>query len=160
MWEGIGRVFTGLPYGRADRLSVANKEFILSLLPREPIYCALLPKAVQVAIGAIHPSAERASKIAESQGFRRIRQIEPFDGGPYYAARLREIRMVRRTRRVRVAQGQPGAGTVALVGTEAGGRFRAVLTRGRFSGGRWKIGPAALQQLGVSPGDWVYVSPI
>ena len=160
-WEAIGRVFTGLPYHRADRLSVANKEFILNLLPREPIYCALLPKSVQAAIGAIHPGARRASRLAESQGFARIPQIEPFDGGPYYSARLREIRMVRKTRRVRVARTGPGRAELwAMVGTEAGGWFRAVLTQGRLIGGLWGMSLEALQRLQVKAGDWVYVSPL
>ncbi len=176
-WEAIGRIFTGLPYHRADRLSVANKEFILNLLPREPIYCALLPQSVRAAIGAVHPSAERASKIARSQGFRRIPQIEPFDGGPYYSARLREIRMVRRTRRVIVgspfvlsqisARGGSASGGEArtefgcfLVGTEANGWFRAVLAPGKVVCRRWIMPEGEMRLLNVRPGNWVYVSPV
>lgn len=127
-WERIGRVFTGLSYAKADRLSVANKEFILNLLPREPIYCALLPPSVQRLIGAIHPSAQRAARLLQSIGFRSIPQIEPFDGGPYYMARLRQVRIVRRARATR--WGGLGRG-LSLIGTESMGLgFRAVVSQG------------------------------
>ncbi len=164
-WEAVGRVFTGLPYHRADRLSVENKEFIRSLLPREPIYCALLPLHVQRAIGAVHPAAKHAVRMAERQGFRRLRQIEPFDGGPYYSAPLRAIAMVRRARKGRLAEAaeappRAAAERPALVGTEAGGTFRAVLASGRWAGARWRMNRAARRLLRVSEGDSVYVSPL
>ncbi len=175
-WEAVGRVFTGLPYHRADRLSVENKEFIRSLLPREPIYCALLPRHVRRAIGAVHPAAKHAVRMAERQGFRRLRQIEPFDGGPYYSAPLRAIAMVRRARRGRLAEaplrGTPpdesfkeappraAAQRLALVGTEAGGTFRAVLAGGRWAGARWRMNRAASGLLRASEGDSVHVSPL
>jgi len=102
-WEAVGRKFTGLSYRRADRLSVTNKEFILNLLPTEPIYRSLLPEKVQQAIGAIHPAARGAAHLAGRAGFRPIPQVEPFDGGPYYSAPLKGIRLIQRTRQLRVA---------------------------------------------------------
>lgn len=153
-WEAIGRVFTGLPYSRADRLSATNKEFILTLLPREPIYCALLPESVQRAIGAIHPSAAPAAKLAQRQGFRRMRQIEPFDGGPYYSARRTEIGIVRATRPLRLVQSKKEAFSKGLwlVGTDAGGKFRAVLAKGGE--------PSLLKTLKVQGKERLYVCPI
>lgn len=162
-WEAVGRVFTGLTYGRADRLSVTNKEFILGLMPSEPIYCALLPRDVQGAIGALHPSAQGAARLAQSIGFRRLPQIEPFDGGPYYSARQRDIRLIQRTRRLRAVPGTlaPGASVPGtLVGTERGGRFRAVLTRGRMSQGRWVMEREGFERLEIEPGDRVHVCSV
>lgn len=161
-WEAIGHLFTGLSYKRADRLSVTNKEFILSLLPMEPIYCALLPQRVQAAIGAIHPVAQRAARLLHRIGFRPIPQIEPFDGGPYYSARRNRIRIISRTRRLRMAGGWKGQGRggLHLVGTEAGGAFRAAFCRGVVAGNRWFMGMEQARGVRIQPGDAVYVCPI
>ncbi len=158
-WEAMGRVFTGLPYGKADRLSVSNKEFIRSLFPREPIYCALLPKSVRAAIGAIHPAAQRAAALLRGIGFKPMDQIEPFDGGPYYSAARAKVRLIRRTKRLRVAANvilaqarikSDGSNRSYLVGTEVGGFFRAALMRGS----------SELKLLRVGAGDPVYACPV
>ena len=173
-WEAMGRVFTGLSYSKADRLSVTNKEFIWSLLPQEPIYYALLPKEVQRAIGALHPSAARAARLCKRIGFREIPQVEPFDGGPYYSAPLRQIRLVRQTQRLRLCEPLlSGRGTLSflsarvgrgrglsLIGTDSGGSFRAILAKGAISKGRWTMGEDGFQRLGVEPGKAVYVCSI
>ena len=158
-WEAVGKVFTGLPYARADRLSATRKEFILSLLPREPLYCALLPEKVQKAIGAIHPNAVPAAKLAGRQGFRRMRQIEPFDGGPYYSAPRSGIGIVRATRRLQLVQSKEGTSKngVFLVGTDSGGWFRAVRTEGAVRGPRFAAGSRFFDRLRVKPGAWAYV---
>ncbi len=169
-WEAVGRVFTGLSYRKADRLSVQNKEFILGLFPREPIYCALLPEPVQRAIGAIHPAAQRAAALLRGVGFRPLPQIEPFDGGPYYAARRTRIRVVRRTRKLpvlilgssahhsRLTTQDPRLKTqdFYLVATEAGGFFRAARVPARIAGGRLQIGRKAARLLRVQGGEKVY----
>lgn len=159
-WEAVGRVFTGLPYHRADHLSTENKEFILSLLPTEPIYCALLPKPVQRAIGAIHPSAQPAARLAARIGFRRIPQVEPFDGGPYYTALREKIRPIRETRPVELLQAKGRVGRPHLVATEAGGHFRAVLTSGTFSVGQFKMEVEAFRKLKTRAGDPAYACAI
>ena len=160
-WEAIGRVFTGLPYRQADRLSTRNKEFIQGLLPSEPIYCALLPGPVQRAIGAIHPSARPAATIAHRIGFRPMRQVEPFDGGPYYTAVRKEIRLIRETRQLPVVQA--GAGRRArthLVAEETAGYFRAVLAQGAISAEQFKIEEEAFRKLKIRAGDPAYVCAI
>ncbi len=166
-WEAIGRVFTGLPYRRADRLSTRNKEFIQGLLPEEPIFCALLPDRVQRAIGAIHPSARPAAAMAARIGFRPIQQVEPFDGGPYYTANRKKIRLVRETRRLPVVQRNIGTGyrngtryPGFLVARETGGHFRAVLAEGAISAGRFKMEEEAFRKLKMKTGDFSYVCAV
>lgn len=158
-WEAIGRVFTGLSYQRADRLSATNKEFILGLLPTDPIYCALLPKSVQRAIGAIHPAAMPAAALAARIGFRRIPQVEPFDGGPYYSAPLRDIRLIQRTQNLPLLQGRRG-GIPHLVAAETGAIFRAALIQGTVSMGRFKMEKEGFDRLKVRSGDPAYVCAV
>ncbi|MBI1953714.1 MAG: arginine N-succinyltransferase [Candidatus Omnitrophica bacterium] len=161
-WRRVGHRFTGLSYKKADRLSVTNKEFILSLMPREPIYCALLPSSVRKAMGQLHPEAVRAAGLLKRIGFRPMNQIEPFDGGPYYAARRREISLIRRTRRVKVFLDGRGQGREAffLAGTETKVGLRAVLTRGRLVHGRLGIPKDQMKLISLQPGEAAYVCPL
>ncbi len=159
-WEKVGRVFTGMPYQRADRLSVTNKEFIWNLMPREPIYCALLPQSVQRAIGAIHPAAQRAANLLKSIGFKPLPQIEPFDGGPYYSARREAIRLARQMRSVRLTKARRLGGRFYLVGTEAGATFRAVLARCTLANGLLYVENNGWRELSVRAGEKGYACPL
>lgn len=159
-WESVGRLFTGLPYGKADRLSVTNKEFILNLFPREPIYCALLPKPLQNAIGAVHPAAARAAGLLKTIGFRPMPQIEPFDGGPYYSALRRRIRLVRETRRFTAVARPSLLGKPYLIGTDVGGFFRAALAPAAVRGKRIQLEEETLELLRVQTGDPIYACPV
>ncbi len=155
-WERVGKVFTGLPYQKADHLSVSNKEFIVNLLPHEPIYCALLPRSVQEAIGAIHPNAQRAAQLLERVGFRRLNQIEPFDGGPYYSASRSAIRLVRQTRRVTLIESLRKGSHPFLIGTDHGKRFRSMWTHGTKKGNQLFVRKETLQFLEITSGESGY----
>lgn len=161
-WEAMGWLFTGLPYAKADRLSVDNKEFILNLWPHEPIYCALLPESVQKAIGAIHPGARRAARLLEAVGFKPIAQIEPFDGGPYYLAQRSSIRVVQRTRRIQIRVGglSVASGRSYLVGTDRQGPFRAVLVKGLAAGGSLSMREEDARLMNVKDREEAYACPI
>ena len=102
LWECYGRRVTGLSFREADLLSRQDKEFIDALFPTAPIYVRMLPEDVRDQIGTVAPASAPALHVLEKIGFRFLRQIDPFDGGPYYGARLSEIALVRELRRRRV----------------------------------------------------------
>ncbi|MBI4313875.1 MAG: arginine N-succinyltransferase [Candidatus Omnitrophica bacterium] len=128
LWEAMGRHFTGLSYHRADRLSISNKEFILSLFPKSPIYATLFPQAIQNQLGVVHPKARGACALMVRAGFRYLKQIEPFDGGPYYGAARSKISVIRESRRGVLHSAQRRIhGHRWLLGYEpAAGEFHAV----------------------------------
>lgn len=159
-WEAMGRLFTGLPYAKADRLSVTNKEFILNLWPHEPIYCALLPESVQRAIGAIHPAAARAARLLEAVGFKPIPQIEPFDGGPYYMAQRNRIRIVQRTKRFEAKLSKGAASAFYLAGTQVNGVFRAAWVKGTCARGVFSMGPEEMKLLNLKEKQPIYACPL
>ncbi|MGH9391635.1 MAG: arginine N-succinyltransferase, partial [Vicinamibacteria bacterium] len=88
-WEVYGRRFTGLTYREADRLSMLDKKFILSLFPQTDLYAALLPEEVQPLLGEVAPGARAARHLLEKIGLRALDQIDPFDGGPYFGAAMK-----------------------------------------------------------------------
>lgn len=129
LWTYLGQNFTDLSYHVADRLSAHNKEFILSLFPKEKIYTCVLPYSAQRMIGALAPGAEASLHLLKRVGFRFLNQVDPFDGGPHYAAALRGISLVRQTRRMRLAATVPAElppWKTALILVEKKGEVRAV----------------------------------
>lgn len=91
LWEAIGRRFLNLEYHEADVLSRSNKEFILSLFPADTIYMTLLPIEARNAIGKVGESTAPVKRMLESAGFKYTNEVDPFDGGPHYRAKLKDI---------------------------------------------------------------------
>jgi len=95
LWEAIGRRFTNMNYLEADLLSRTNKEFILTFYPREKIYETLLPMEARSAIGKVGKETKPVKKMLEAIGFKYRKQVDPFDGGPHYRAKLKEIKVIK-----------------------------------------------------------------
>jgi arginine N-succinyltransferase len=159
LWESLGRIFTGLSYQEADRLSKDNKEFIRTLFPEGLIYTSMLPPKVQQVIGVVGPQTRGVEKMLKQIGFTYAHRIDPFDGGPHFSARTDDISLVTGTRMAKVVaveavdDGRPW-GIVARELPNAA-RFAAVPTRFRASPNGAELGlpEAARQALEVSPGD-------
>jgi arginine N-succinyltransferase len=162
-WESCGRRFTGLDYQEADKLSRRNKEFIQQLFPPGDLYATVFPPRVQRLLGAVGPATEAARRMLERIGFRRVRRIDPFDGGPHYECATDEVALVRDCRRLAVAEGEPPAGAAPLlVGTDPRSgriRFRAVRAEAAVEGGRVRLPAQARRLLRVRPGDRVHAVP-
>ena len=95
LWEHLGRRFTGLEYHAADHLSAINKEFILGLFPHAKIYTTLMPEPVQAILEKTGDGSLPAQKMLEKIGFRYLRQICPFDGGPHFVAKTNEVTLIK-----------------------------------------------------------------
>lgn len=95
LWEAIGRRFLNMDYHDADMLSRENGEFILSLFPSDTIYGTLLTPEARNAIGKVGPETEPVKRMLESIGFCYTQEVDPFDGGPHYRARLKDISLIK-----------------------------------------------------------------
>ena len=131
-WEYLGRRFINLTYEEAYRASQRTRDFMLNLLPRDPIYVSLLPPEARRVIGAVGPDTVPARRLIESLGFRYNGNIDPFDGGPHLDAKTDSIDMVKRSRFSRFAGVTPVSkskqqGFVSVL--SADGLFRAVHTK-------------------------------
>lgn len=90
-WEALGRRFTGLPYQEADMLSQTNKEFIEALFPEEDIYLTLLDAKARLVLGRVGEATKPAQHLLEGIGFEYLDEVDPFDGGPHYGAKTKDI---------------------------------------------------------------------
>ena len=97
LWDFLGRRFIPLSYDEADRFCQYSREFIASLLPREPLYLSLLPPAARAVIGEVGPETKSARRMLEKLGFVYSGIVDPFDGGPHLTANTDDITLVRET---------------------------------------------------------------
>lgn len=100
LWEAIGRRFLHMDYQDADLLSQTNTEFIKNLYPTDTIYVTLLPIDARDAIGKVGPETRPVEKMLKSIGFKYSHEIDPFDGGPHYRAKLKELLPVQNIQQV------------------------------------------------------------
>jgi arginine N-succinyltransferase len=95
-WEAVGRHFFAQDFYTADYQSgLGNKEFIADLMPRHPLYVALLAAAVQAAIGKVHHDTQPALALLQAEGFALTNEIDIFDAGPQLRAATVDIRTIR-----------------------------------------------------------------
>lgn len=155
LWEHVGKLFTGLTYQEADRISKHNKEFITALFPDDPIHTALLPEAVREIIGRVGRETLGVEKMLRRVGFRYANQIDPFDGGPHYVAPTDDISVVRdsRKRRLTIAEGEASHWGIAA---HQAGPFRAICGPMGVDGEALVLSTAQAKTLGVGAGEDVW----
>jgi len=102
-WRSLGKKFFDIDFSLADYLTATqNKQFIADLMPKHPIYVALLRKSAQRAIGQPHRSTQPAMKMLEQEGFVFADYVDIFDAGPTVQATTENIHSVKRSTQARI----------------------------------------------------------
>jgi len=126
LWNFYGYPLTRLSYKKADLLSYSNKEFILKLFPKNDLYFDLLPPEVKRDVEQTGKGSAKAKRLLEKIGFRYARQIDPFDGGPYFTAPLKKISVYQKTHLLRSKKGIHGKKHLVMIEGKNG--VRGMLT--------------------------------
>lgn len=92
LWEGLGRKFLNMDYWEADILSQKDRTFIHDLFPSATIYQNLLPESALRVIGEVGETTKPVKKMLEDIGFSYMNEVDPFDGGPHYRAKLTSLK--------------------------------------------------------------------
>ncbi len=125
-WDGLAGRFFGMNFQDADQFNAINgHQFIADLMPKHPIYTAMLTETARAAIGLPHPSGRAAMRMLENEGFAFENYVDIFDGGPTMTARTDRVRTIAEARESRIAAIGGDAGTQALVATGELASFRA-----------------------------------
>jgi arginine N-succinyltransferase len=158
-WESLGRRFTGLNYQEADMLSQSHKEFIESLFPQEDIYACLLDSKARLVLGRVGEQTKPAQHLLESIGFQYLEEVDPFDGGPHFGARTKDILPIKQGRRLRVADfSNPSYKHQGLLGT-LHEQFKAALVNYDIREEEIAINERTRQILDLEIGEEVFLSP-
>jgi arginine N-succinyltransferase len=154
-WDGLAGRFFGMSFPEADEFNaVHGTRFIADLMPRTPIYVALLAESAQAVIGQPHPSGRAAMRMLEEEGFHFDRYVDIFDGGPTVSVDTDDIRTVRESTRQTVCEIAEGGNIKALVGSGRLEEFRACCASVRKLPRKGvAIDPEAAELLNVEVGD-------
>lgn len=158
-WDHVAHKFFPMEFDEADRMTGStDKQFILDLAPRHPIYVQLLPEPARAVIGKVHPQGVPAMALLESEGFRPNGLVDIFDAGPTVACERDNIRTVRDARvlKARLAV-DVEAELVSLVSTATVRDFRAVRQRVEIDNDTVTLSREAAAALKVREGDLVRV---
>jgi arginine N-succinyltransferase len=120
-WDGVAGRFFGMNFQQADEFNaIHGNQFIADLMPKHPIYTAMLSESARSVIGLPHPSGRAAMRMLEHEGFAFENYIDIFDGGPTMTARTDHVLTVR------------GSQTSRVVGITEGGE-PSIVACGRLS---------------------------
>ncbi|MDR3415482.1 MAG: arginine N-succinyltransferase [Nevskia sp.] len=160
-WEGLGRHFFSIDYGRAEHIvGMGNKAFIAELMPKHPIYTVLLSAEAQAVMGQVHPQTAPALHLLEQEGFRYQGYVDIFDGGPTVEAPLADIRSIRRSQLLTAAIGESGAGTSHLVANTRLAGFRCAMAALAPDGSQVVLSRELADALEVEAGESVRLVPL
>jgi len=155
-WDAIAGRFFGMGFQEADAFNSAHgTQFIADLMPKTPIYTAMLSDEALAVLGKPHPSGAGAMRMLETEGFGSEGYVDIFDGGPTMSAATDRIRTIAEAREL-VLEGvqQTRAGEKMLL---AGGRLGDFASAYGWVNmtpqGGVTLDAASVALLGLAPGD-------
>ena len=157
-WDGVAGRFFGMTFQEADYFNAINgNQFIADLMPKHPVYVAMLDEEAKKVIGVPHPSGRAAMRMLENEGFAAEGYVDIFDGGPTMSARTDKVKSVANAVCTRVVATDLDIGERALVATGELGGFRSAYgMRELGEDGTISIDEICARALEVGPGDIVW----
>jgi len=155
-WDGIAGRFFGMHFQEADEFNAMHgTQFIADLMPKTPIYTAMLPETARAVMGVPHPSGRAAMKMLEREGFRFDGYIDIFDGGPTMSAPIDQVRTITQARELSLSDVSDEAGGEPMM-LAAGRLFDFVACYGHVGAngdGSATLDPNSAELLRLKPGD-------
>ncbi|MGL5838548.1 MAG: arginine N-succinyltransferase [Sphingorhabdus sp.] len=158
-WDGVAGRFFGMSFQDADEFNGKHgNQFIADLMPKHPVYVAMLPETARAVIGIPHPSGRAAMRMLEDEGFAWENYVDIFDGGPTMTVRTDQIRSIRDAVDSRITEiddglGDHKAGEKRLIAVGKLDGFRVTYGWIDAEGDAIRIDPASAEALRVAEGD-------
>jgi arginine N-succinyltransferase len=157
-WDGVAGRFFGMSFQDADYFNAINgNQFIADLMPKHPVYIAMLNDDARSVIGVPHPTGRAAMRMLEDEGFRAEGYVDIFDGGPTMVAHTDLVTSVKGSAPATVTALSVSEGERAILATGNLGTFRACFgARVLDAEGGIAIDSASADLLDVCEGDVVW----
>ena len=157
-WDGVAGRFFGMSFQEADRFNARNGTHVIAdLMPKYPLYRALLPDSALAAIGVPHQSGRAAMRMLDVEGFAGGEYVDVLDGGPTMIAatdRITTVCQAQRSSVVAVRAAVDGRTSIVAHGRLAD--FRAsfgVVAEGNDGEDGVALDADGAASIGVGPGD-------
>ncbi|MEL7197643.1 MAG: arginine N-succinyltransferase [Pseudomonadota bacterium] len=157
-WDNVAGRFFGMSFNEADYFNAINgNQFIADLMPKYPVYVAMLDENARKVIGVPHLSGRAAMRMLENEGFNYEGYVDIFDGGPSMIARTDDVTSVKNSTSAKLTGMNVGEGERAILATGRLSDFRACYgARVLDDDGGIAIDAQAADKLDVSEGDIVW----
>lgn len=154
-WDGLAGRFFGMSFQEADEFNAINGyQFIADLMPKTPIYTAMLTDHARSVIGLPHPNGRAAMRMLETEGFKNAGYVDIFDGGPTMVGQIDALHTVADARDVTLSAIHQERGAKMLVARGKLADYRC--TYGHVVeeiDGSFSLDAASAKLLGIEPGD-------
>jgi len=157
-WDGVAGRFFGMSFQEADTFNALNgNQFIADLMPKHPVYVAMLDDEAKKVIGLPHPTGRAAMRMLEKEGFAYEGYVDIFDGGPTMTARTDAVSSVREAGAARVSATDATDGERSLIACGELDTFRCCYGMRSFGEeGEVAIDAETARTLDVVVGDEVW----
>jgi arginine N-succinyltransferase len=157
-WDNVAGRFFGMTFNEADYFNAINgNQFIADLMPKHPVYVAMLDAEARKVIGVPHLSGRAAMRMLENEGFHYDGYVDIFDGGPTMVAQTDQVGSVAGSTQATITRMDVSEGERAILATGRLSTFRACYgARVLGEDGELAIDSASADALDVSEGDTVW----
>ena len=154
-WDSIAGRFFGMSFDEADTFNALHgNQFIADLMPKHPVYVAMLSDSARHVLGRPNVSGRAAMRMLENEGFAHVNYVDIFDGGPTMTARTDQVHSIRNARDAKVAA-MGDDGTLSLVASGRLADFRCAYGKVADGADGVTLDPATAEVLRVGAGDAV-----
>jgi len=154
-WDSIAGRFFGMSFDEADTFNALHgNQFIADLMPKHPVYVAMLSDSARHVLGRPNVSGRAAMRMLENEGFAHENYVDIFDGGPTMTARTDQVHSIRNARDAKVAA-MGDDGTMSLVASGRLADFRCAYGNVADGADGVTLDPATAEVLRVGAGDSV-----
>lgn len=156
-WDGLAGRFFGMGFQEADYFNaIHGNQFIADLMPKHPIYTAMLSETARAAIGIPHPNGRAAMRMLENENFSYDGYVDIFDGGPTMIAKTNDVSSVQNAKSNEItAITASGAGLKSIISYGQLHSFQATYAYIGETDGGVTIDEDAAANLGLSVGDTI-----
>ncbi|MEO5598601.1 MAG: arginine N-succinyltransferase [Novosphingobium sp.] len=160
-WDGLAGRFFGMSFREADDFNaIHGNQFIADLMPKHPIYTAILPESALAVIGVPHKTGRAAMRMLEHEGFAYENYIDIFDGGPTLTVVTDHIATIMQTRVDKLtAIGETEHSVPSIIAHGRMADFRACCGGVSPTGDGIMLHDAAARLLGAGIGDSINHAP-
>ena len=156
-WDGLAGRFFGMNFQEADHFNAINgNQFIADLMPKHPVYIAMLPESARSVIGLPHPSGRPAMRMLEAEGFAYEGYLDIFDGGPTMTARTDKVESIANARAASITDTSATQGDRMLIAAGELADFRCAFGIAEKTDTGISIDSVSAKVLDVSTGDVVW----
>ena len=158
-WDSVAGRFFGMSFQDADEFNARHgNQFIADLMPKHPVYIAMLSEAARAVIGVPHVSGRAAMRMLENESFVWEQYVDIFDAGPTMTVQTDKIKSIRNAKESVVTSlddtlSEDTGGTKMLVAHGRLQNFKAAYGWVTQEGDGVKLNSDTAGAIGISKGD-------